>query len=130
MPVESYYEWHTEGKVKTPYNIRSADERFLAAAAVTSWWKNPALAEDDPDRWVLTVSMLTMDAAPHLAGIHNRNPVFLPKEFWDDWLSPNLVGDQAFVDAAVQAALPVAEELEFHEVRPLKDDGPHLVEPA
>jgi putative SOS response-associated peptidase YedK len=130
MPLETYYEWHTEGKVKTPYNIHPTDERFLAAAAVTSWWKNPALADDDPERWVLTVSMLTTDAAPHLAGIHNRNPVFLPREFWDDWLSPNLVGDQALVDAAVQASIPVAESLEFHEVRPLRENGPELLDPA
>lgn len=130
MPLGSYYEWHTEGKTKTPYNIFPPEDEFLAAAAVTSWWKNPELADDDPERWVLTVSMLTTDAAPHLAGIHNRNPVFLPREFWDDWLSPELVGDQALVDAAVQASVPVAEGLEFHRVRPLKDDGPHLVEPA
>jgi putative SOS response-associated peptidase YedK len=130
MPLESYYEWRTEGWTKTPFTIHPTDDRFLAAAAVTSWWKNPELAEDDPARWVLTAAMLTMDAAPHLAGIHDRNPVFLPRDFWADWLSPSLEGDQALVDAAVQSAKPVAAGLAFHEVRPLKGNGPELLEPA
>jgi len=34
------------------------------------------------------------------------------------------------VDAAVAAATPVAEALEFHQIGPLKGDGPELVKPV
>ncbi|MHB1172017.1 MAG: hypothetical protein ACYCZY_05920 [Lacisediminihabitans sp.] len=47
-----------------------------------------------------------------------HNPVPLPREWWDDWLHPELVGDQYFVDAALQAALPAAGSLDIREVAP------------
>lgn len=128
IPAAGYYEWHTEGTTKTPYFIHDP-AGTMAFAGLYSWWRNPALAEDDPARWVLTTTMLTMAAVPSLAGIHDRNPVPLPREFWDDWLSPSLAGDQSLVDAAVAAAVPVASGLEFYRVAPLRGDGPELTRP-
>jgi putative SOS response-associated peptidase YedK len=125
IPASGYYEWHTEGKTKTPFYIHS--EEPLAFAGLYSWWKDASKPEDDPDRWTLTTTILTMASVPALAGIHDRNPVPLPREFWDDWLSLDIAGDQHFVDAAVAAAVPVAESLVFHEVAPLRgDDVPGL----
>lgn len=125
IPASGYYEWHTEGTKKTPHYIHPASG-LLAFAGLYSWWRaGPA------SPWVLTATMLTMDATPHLAGIHDRTPVVLPRDWWDDWLNPELVGDRAFVDAAVAASAPVAESLEFHVVAPLTDaDGPQLIAPA
>jgi len=134
IPATGYYEWHTEGKTKTPYFIHDP-EGMIGFAGLYSWWKyppsqnNPALAEDDENRWVLSATILTMDAVPHLEPIHNRNPVPLPKEFWSEWLSTDVTGDQSFVDAAVAASVPVAERLEFYEVGPVLGDGPQLIQP-
>ena len=36
-----------------------------------------------------------------LLQIHDRNPIPLPRDWWNDWLDPEIIGDQAFVDAAV-----------------------------
>jgi putative SOS response-associated peptidase YedK len=128
VPASGYYEWKTVGKTKTPYFIRPA-EGMLAFAGLYSWWRNPALADDDEARWVLTATILTMDTVPHLAPIHDRNPVPLAPEFWADWLNPGVVGDQAFVDAAVAASVPVAEALEYHRVGPVTGDGKELTLP-
>jgi putative SOS response-associated peptidase YedK len=128
VPATGYYEWRTEGKVKTPYFIGPASG-LLAFAGLYSWWKNPAVAEDDPAKWVLTATIMTMPTVPSLAPIHDRNPMPLPRDFWDDWLSPALDGDQAFVDAAVAASVPVAEALSYHEVAPVRGDGPELIAP-
>ena len=127
IPATGYYEWHTEGKVKTPYFIGPASG-LLAFAGLYSWWKNPAVAEDDPAKWVLTATIMTMPTVPSLAPIHDRNPMPLPRDLWNDWLSPELDGDQGFVDAAVAASVPVAEALTYHEVGPVKGDGPQLME--
>jgi hypothetical protein len=56
----------------------------------------------------------------------------LPRDWWDTWLDPNIEGDQDLVDAAVQAALPVAGRLEVYEVAPIpfRADGPYLIEPV
>ena len=128
IPASGYYEWLTEGKVKTPYYIHDP-EGMIGFAGLYSWWKDHSLADDDPNRWVLTTTILTMDAVPHLAPIHNRNPVPLPRDFWSEWLAPSVVGDQALVDAALAASAPVAERLAFYEVGPVTGDGPELTQP-
>jgi putative SOS response-associated peptidase YedK len=126
IPASGYYEWKTEGKTKTPFYIRPATGRMVFAG-LYSWWKDTAKADDDPARWVLTTTILTMPTVAPLADIHDRNPVPLAPEFWRDWLDPSLAGDQSFVDAAVAASVPVAEALELEEVKAVTDEEP---EPA
>jgi len=122
IPARGYYEWHTEGKVKTPHFIGPA-EGHVAFAGLYSWWRaNPE------SEWMLTATILTMPTVPELAAIHDRNPVMLPRDWWDDWLNPALAGDQSFVDAAVAAAVPVAAGLDFYEVGPVRDNSPGLIE--
>ncbi len=131
IPATGYYEWHTVGSTKTPFYIHGAGTEPLAFAGLYSWWKDVTKPEDAPDRWVLTTTILTMAAVPSLAGIHDRNPVPLPREFWHEWLSPDTAGDQGLVDTAVALAVPVASSLEFHEVAPLRgEDDAHLVAPV
>ena len=126
IPASGYYEWHTEAKVKTPHYIYPASG-LLAFAALYSWWRAEPAADSE---WVLTATILTMDSVPALAGIHDRNPVMLPRDWWDDWLAPEVHGDQTFVDAAVAASVPVAQSLRSHPVAPLRDNGPQLILPA
>jgi putative SOS response-associated peptidase YedK len=129
IPTSGYYEWHTEGKRKTPYFIHDPNGD-MAFAGLYSWWRDHSKADDDESRWVLTATILTMDAVPHLAQIHNRNPVPLPRDMWQEWLDPSLVGDQTLLDAVVAAAVPVAESLDFYEVGPVTGEGPELLRPV
>ena len=69
--------------------------------------------EDDPSKWVLTAAILTMDAVERLAPIHDRNPVPLPADAWDDWLDPTTPGTEALVVAAVSEGRGVAATLDF-----------------
>lgn len=127
IPASGYYEWHTEGKTKTPHYLYPANG-FLAFAALYSWWRAEA-PDGAASDWVLTTTMLTMDSVSALAGIHDRNPVMLPADWWNDWLSPDVAGDQGFVDAAVAASVPIAESLNHHHVAPVRDNGPQLILP-
>lgn len=130
VPMTGYYEWktHQDGS-KTPHFITSPDGEPLLMAGLYGWWRDPA-AKGDDDGWVLTATILTSAAVDNMVGIHDRNPVPLPRDFVDSWLSPEIVGDQALVDAAVAAALPIAQELRVYEVAPLRGDGPELVRPV
>jgi len=134
IPASGYYEWHTDPvtKKKTPFYIHPENDETLAFAGLYSWWKDHSLAEDDPASWHLTTTILTSDAVDDLLDIHDRNPVPLPPEWWGRWLDPATVGDQDFVDAAVEAALPVAAGLEIREVAPLpyQGEGPELIRPV
>lgn len=131
IPASGYYEWRTDDDgTKTPFYIHRPGE-LIGMAGLYSWWADPAKARDDRSRWLLTVTILTSDAVDRLVGIHDRNPVPLPRELWDWWLDPTIVGDQAMADRAVEAALPVAESLEVYEVAPLgRRDGPELIDPV
>jgi putative SOS response-associated peptidase YedK len=127
-PADGYYEWHTVGKTKTPYYIHPA-EGLITFAGLYSWWRDPAKDEDDPDRWVLTATILTTDAHGGLAEIHDRVPLVIPPDFWSMWLDPEAVGDQDLVDAAIAASTEATERLEWHRVGPVRENGPHLIEP-
>lgn len=126
IPATGYYEWHTDPqtKKKTPFFIRQPAGEILAFAGVYSWWKDDALPEDHPARWTLTTTMLTTDAVHALEHIHDRNPVPLPRELWDDWLNPQIVGTQQFVDAAVDAAIDGAERLVAVQIAAVTDEAP------
>lgn len=127
IPARGYYEWHDEGSVKTPYFV--SGEAPMVFAGLYSWWVDPVRSADDRGGRLLTATILTMESVPALAGIHDRNPVMLPRDWWDGWLDPGVPGDQAFVDAAVEASRPVADGMRFHQVRPVRGDGPSLIEP-
>jgi putative SOS response-associated peptidase YedK len=129
IPASGYYEWKTEGKTKTPYYIRPTDG-MIGFAGLYSWWRDAARADDDPARWVLTATILTRDAVGALRGIHERTPVTLPNEWWDEWLDPTTEGDQSLVDAAVAASTPAVEALVMHQVAALRgDDRAELINP-
>jgi putative SOS response-associated peptidase YedK len=129
IPTAGYYEWRTVGTVKTPFFVHSDDGLPLALAGLYSWWRNPALSQDDPARWVLTATVLTMPAQGALTELHDRMPVVLPEEAWDRWLDPHAGGDQALVDAVLDVAAEAAAGLAFYEVAPLTgEDAPELID--
>ena len=74
--------------------------------------------------------MLTRAAHGPAASIHDRAPVMLPREVWDEWLDPTVEGDQSLVDMIVAESEAVLERLELHAVAPLRGDGPQLIEPV
>lgn len=125
IPATGYYEWQTDpvSKKKTPYFIQPTDG-LMMFAGLYSWWHDKTLPDDDPAAWALTTTILTADSVHTLEHIHDRNPVPLPPSWWADWLNPTIEGDQSFVDAAVQAAIPVADALEIVQIVAVTDERP------
>lgn len=124
LPADAYYEWHTEGKTKTPFAVRP-ESGLLAFAGVYSWWRGSP--ETD---WVLTATILTMAAPEPLAWLHDRTPVVLGSADWDWWLNRETSADPAFIAEAVSRSVPVASALTTYEVNPVRGDGPDLLLPA
>lgn len=122
VPASGYYEWKTTDGAKTPFYIHPP-EGMVAFAGLYSWWKDASLAPDDPKRWVLSTTILTRDAVGPLRDIHERTPVVLPPDWWDQWLDPTTEGDQEFVDEAVLASAEALEALEIREVAPLAGEN-------
>jgi len=134
VPASGYYEWKTEGGVKTPHFIHPADGSPLLFAGLYEWWKDPSKADDDPDRWLLSFTIMTRDAVGDLGSIHDRMPLFLDVDYADAWLDPTVdnVGD--VLDAAIDAAPALADTLESYVVDTavgnVRNNSPELIEPV
>lgn len=129
--ARGFFEWTGPKGSKQPWWIHHPEGDLLGFAGLYSWWPDRSKPEGDPDRWVLTATIVTSDAVQTLAGIHDRNPVVLPQHMWLHWIDPSVVGDQALVDDAVSAGIAEAGALEFDRVAPFKrdDEGPQLLQP-
>jgi putative SOS response-associated peptidase YedK len=84
IPASGFYEWSDpKGGRTRPYFIRAAHEPLLALAGLWERWRAPG-----GDR-VETCVIVTMDATPLLAPIHDRMPVLIPREAQAIWLDPH-----------------------------------------
>ncbi len=128
IPASGYYEWATElgsFKSKQPVYISRKDSQLLAFAGIFSSWVSPEGVVRK------SAAIITCDAQGELAKIHNRMPVFLPRDDWDSWLNPDFTNQdklKALIDKREDD-----QKLQFWPVRPLvnsiRNNGPELIEP-
>lgn len=133
VPASGYYEWQKLGDAKQPFYIHPADDTPLFFAGLYEWWRNPALADGDPQRWVLSFTILTRDATGPLQEIHDRMPVFMDPDYADAWLDPTLDYPLDVLDAATDAAPAMAEHMTWwpvgNAVGNVRNNAPELIEP-
>ena len=113
VPADGWYEWQVsptavDGKGKPrkqPFFIHRSDGAQLAMAGLYEFWRDESLAEDDPDAWLTTYTIITTGAEPGLDRIHDRQPLVLERADWDDWLDPTQK-DLAAVKAHLECSQP------------------------
>ena len=101
IPASGYYEWGRKDKLtktKHQYVFFKPDSRLIYMAG---------LYMVDEASHVPYYTILTKDAAPHIAQIHGRMPVILPQDAIAKWLSP--VGSYpeliSFANSDIRASL-------------------------
>ena len=62
LPAAGYYEWQKTENGKVPYFLHDPDGRLLAMAGLYELWRDPALADDDPNRWLWSCTVITQQA--------------------------------------------------------------------
>ncbi|AVG23809.1 SOS peptidase SRAP [Pontimonas salivibrio] len=122
IPASGYFEWHTDGKTKTPHYIYPANESLFAFAGLYSLWGTTG-------QQVVTATILTREAPHNLDGIHPRSPVPLPTEQWSRWLDPHSTADAQLVEDMVSCSQEILEHASHHPVNPLRGDSPQLIQP-
>ena len=141
LPADGYYEWFTPDVAagtpksrikKQPYFITPADGSVMAMAGLYEFWRNRDIPSDDPAAWLCTCTVVTTAAEPALAPIHDRMPLVLRPDRWDDWLDPGLTDPE---EARALLAPPPPGLLEARPVGPavgnIRNNGPELTrEPA
>ncbi len=115
--VDAFFDHQHQGRVTTPYLIRSRNDEPLALGGIHGHWTDPYSGAE-----LHTVSIVTTMANPLLATIHNRPgsegprmPVIVPRTLDALWLDPN---SDPHALAPVFEPYPEAD-LEAWPVRPL-----------
>lgn len=122
VPASGFYEWKAEGKSKQPYYISPKDGQPMAIGGLWESWKTP-------DGGLLrTVCIVTVGPNAVMEPIHDRMPVIVPPEHWQEWLAAPVDEIQSLVapcrDDLLQA-WPVSRR-----VSKTADDDPGLIEPV
>lgn len=79
VPADGWYEW----RAKQPFFIHG--DGPLAFAGLYEFWRDPAT-----EKWLATCAIVTTAAAPSLRDLHDRMPVVLAPDEWDEWLGPSV----------------------------------------
>jgi putative SOS response-associated peptidase YedK len=92
VPASGFYEWQGEGRDKTPYYIYPEDQPYIALTSLFDVWITPTGEE------LYTFTIITTEADPFMARLHNRMPLILARELEDAWLDPQLTQAQEVLD--------------------------------
>lgn len=86
VPAQAFYEWKKEDGRKQPYAIKPDGSDVFAMAGIKSYWEDRTTGES-----LESFALLTCPASGVMAAIHDRMPVILSPEDWEQWLDPTLV---------------------------------------
>lgn len=64
------------------------------------------------DEWMVSYTIVTQQASPEIAAIHDRMPLIVPRDLYDEWLDPTRVGDQELLDEVTAASRSLSEQLQ------------------
>ena len=131
IPVTGFYEWHTMGSKKFPFYITSKDQPITSVAGLWDEWPDPETGE-----LLSTYTLLTTDANPLLAAIHNtkkRMPCLLTPELEYAWLHDQLTEQDVL---AILAEQYPANQMHSYSIskritsRSQPSDVPEVMEPS
>ncbi|MGD0741776.1 MAG: SOS response-associated peptidase [Acidimicrobiales bacterium] len=85
---DGFYEWRRgPGSRRQPYFLSRADGSPMAFAGLWESWRDPR-AQGDEAGWIRTCTIITTEANPEVAPIHDRMPVLLEHDVLGAWLDP------------------------------------------
>lgn len=126
VPSDGFYEWRRTGGPKQPFFLHPPKGAVLAMAGLWAVWKDP-----ETGLWVPSAAVVTTEANGMVSQIHDRMPVLLPREAWDDWLDPD-VDDRDYLQSLLEPAPD--DVLEMYpistSVNNVRNEGPDLLLPA
>ncbi|WP_455005965.1 SOS response-associated peptidase family protein [Corynebacterium propinquum] len=64
-----------------------------------------------PDGDLLSYALVTRDAVAEAATVHPRMPLLLPEDLHDDWLDPNVDGDDELLAEAIAASESLSQQV-------------------
>ncbi|WP_187770620.1 SOS response-associated peptidase [Cognatilysobacter lacus] len=122
IPTSGYYEWQPVAGGKQPYFIHPANAPVMFFGGLYEARPDGAGGE------LLTYSVITREADPELAAIHDRMPLILAPETFNEWLHGT--PEQAMSIALMTPEAPVAAHPVDRAVGNVRNDRPDLIDPV
>jgi putative SOS response-associated peptidase YedK len=138
LPADGYFEWYPTSQLtragkplKQPFFIRPTDGGILAMAGLYEIWRNRAVADPDADgAFLWTATVITTSAEDSLGHIHDRMPMLVEPDRYDEWLDARSTDNANLRSLLVPAAPGRLEAYPVStEVNHVANNGPLLVEP-
>ena len=61
--------------------------------------------------WLTCYSIVMQPAREDLVDLHDRMPLLIPEDFYDDWLDPDRMGDPELIEAALAASQRIVAQV-------------------
>src|SRR5262249_27947239 len=124
IPVDGFYEWQVTGSGKQPYYVRLESGEPMLLAGLWDRWRQ------GNEMQIESFTILTIDASPAIARLHDRMPALIAPadlERWLDTRGTNAATAQALLrpSEAKLAAFPVSRL-----VNAARNEGPDLIVPV
>ena len=126
VPADGYYEWYAgHGASKQPFYITPRNRSVMAMAGLYEFWKDPGTGQ-----WVISFTILTTTAEDALGHLHDRMPLIVEKDSYQQWLDPAPQPTGELLSLLVPAApgrldaFPVSKA-----VGNFRNNGPELIKP-
>ena len=84
VPTSAFFEWSGPAGRRTKWRIQPDSDALLALAGLWESWSDPHSGQS-----MQTYTIVTTAANESLAAIHDRMPVIVRPERYDDWLDSN-----------------------------------------
>jgi putative SOS response-associated peptidase YedK len=125
IPASGFYEWRRENGAKAPYHVRAKDGGPLAFAGLMDVWR-----DRESDERLVSCAVLTTASAGLLRDLHDRMPVMVAPDEFDEWLG----GDDGSTPLGRILAAGPARDLEVYRVsqavNSARDDRPEFSQPV
>ena len=125
IPASGFFEWRKgAGKTRQPVLARLKTGEAFAFAGIWELWRDRGAGD------VLSCSIITTAANSLLEPIHERMPVILSRDLYQEWMDPgnqDVGGLKEMLlpyDASLMETFPVSAQ-----VNSVRNDGPDLVQP-
>jgi putative SOS response-associated peptidase YedK len=135
IPADGYYEWQADPdkKLKQPFYIYPADGSILSFAGLYELWRDSSVPPDHEHAWLWTASIITTDAPDEIGKIHDRTPLMIARESWNDWLDPANNDRELLMAMMLPATSSSDRGLTSRAVstvvNSVRNNGPDLIEP-
>jgi putative SOS response-associated peptidase YedK len=112
IPASGFYEWKPEFGLRQPYYVHPAEGELFAFAGLWEQWRD-----------LQTCTIITTDANPRMAAIHDRMPVVVPRADYGAWLG----GAEGLLRPCPDSAIAIRRV--SRAVNNARNDLPALIEP-